>query len=84
MNLASSSQHCDILARFSKLFEDCMQMKFNNLLSLYIFRRSVYWDNNFAKNWDNIEPTKSGNVYFLDLNKCYTTEKNAARFFRNS
>lgn len=22
-------------------------------------RRSVYWDNNFAKDWDNIEPTKS-------------------------
>ena len=24
------------------------------------FRRSVYWDNDLAKDWDNIEPTKSG------------------------
>ena len=39
-----------------------MQMKFNNLLFIFIFRRSVYWDNNLGKNWDNIEPTKSGNV----------------------
>lgn len=24
------------------------------------FRRSVYWDNDLAKDWDNIEPTKNG------------------------
>ena len=31
-----------------------------NLMYMICHRRSVYWDNNFAKDWDNIEPTKSG------------------------
>ena len=42
-------------------------MKFNNFLFLFNVRRSVYWDNNLAKNWDNIEPTKSGNVFIFWL-----------------
>jgi len=31
-----------------------------NFMYIICHRRSVYWDNNFAKDWDNIEPTKSG------------------------
>lgn len=31
-----------------------------NCMYIIFHRRSVYWDNNFAKDWDNIEPTKSG------------------------
>lgn len=50
-------------------------MKHNNLLFLCIFRRSVYWDNNLAKDWDNIEPTKSGNVYFSLKYLLYTTKE---------
>ena len=63
MTFSSYSQHlhhtCNVLDYFEKT---ACNLKFNDLLFLFIFRRSVYWDNNLAKNWDNIEPTKSGNV----------------------
>ena len=38
-----------------------MFMKHNT--AVFHFRRSVYWDNNLAKDWDNIEPTKTGNLF---------------------
>ena len=36
-----------------------MTVAYRNYFVLY-FRRSIYWDNDLAKDWDNIEPTKSG------------------------
>lgn len=41
----------------------CNMLSILNLILSLCCRRSVYWDNNLAKDWDNIEPTKSG-IYF--------------------